>query len=543
MSSAPMIVRDADVLVIGSGLAGMTTALRLAPRRVTLVAKTDDLPGGSSFHAQGGIAVALAPDDTPESHTVDTLRAGAGLVDEPAARLLTAEGPQRIRELIARGVPFDTGAAGELLFGREAAHAVPRVVHSGGDATGRNVSLAMADLVRNTPSITVETGIFVVDLIKSKRRVRGALARSRDGWILFRSAHVVLATGGIGQVYTRTTNPAEATGDGPALAARAGATLNDMEFVQFHPTALVAGDDASKPASLLTEALRGAGAVLLDEAGRRFMLDEHEAAELAPRDVVARAIGRRIAAGERVFLDMRPALAAKPKGFPTCERLCAEAGLDPKAAPVPVGPAAHYHMGGVWTDLSGRTDVPGLWACGEVASTGVHGANRLASNSLLETLVFGARVADDIAALPVEKSAPLPLPDLPDIPVETAAVARIASDGRATMYEHVGLVRDAAGLERAERTTRRLLRELDSLETTPGEFADPDAVRAWGEARDRLTVGRLIIRGALNRTESRGAHTRLDHPDREEPARHQPIRLSDLDQTPMTASGVACPTL
>jgi len=543
MTLAPMIVRDTDVLVIGSGFAGMAAALRLAPRAVTLVTKTDDLPGGSSFHAQGGIAVALAVGDTAESHTRDTLFAGAGLVDEPAARLLTAEGPERIRELIAMGVPFDRNEAGELLFGREAAHAVPRVVHSGGDATGRNVSLAMADLVRNTPSITVETEVFVVDLIKSKGRVRGALARSTEGWILYRSNHVVLATGGVGQVYTRTTNPAEATGDGPALAARAGATLNDMEFVQFHPTALAAGDDPSKPASLMTEALRGAGATLLDEAGRRFMLTEHELAELAPRDVVARAIGRRIAAGEAVFLDMRPALAAKPGGFPTCERLCAEAGFDPHAAPVPVGPAAHYHMGGVLTDMNGRTDVPGLWACGEVASTGVHGANRLASNSLLEALVFGARVADDIASSAPARVPPLPLPNLPEIPLSAVAVERVATESRAVMYEHVGLVRDDRSLRRAARDLRRLTIELESLETLPGEPADPSSVRVWGETRDRLIVARLIVLGALNRTESRGAHTRLDHPDREEPARHQPIRLSDLDQSPVSSTGVACPTL
>jgi L-aspartate oxidase len=540
----PLTVRNSEVLVIGSGLAGMTVALRLAPRRVTLLTKTADLPGGSTFHAQGGIAVALAPGDDARAHAADTVAAGAGLVDAAMADLLTAEGRERIAELIADGMPFDRDANGDLSFGREAAHGAARVIHSGGDATGRNVSLALADRVRNAPSVAVETDSFVVDLVARGGRVQGALAFGPDGWVFHRAAHVVLATGGIGQVFARTTNPVEATGDGLALAARAGAVLADVEFVQFHPTALVVPGDGTKPASLMTEALRGAGATLLDGDGERFMPDEHPLAELAPRDVVARAIGKRIAAGEPVYLDMRPALAAKPDGFPTCLALCAEAGLDPRREPVPVGPAAHYHMGGVKTDAEGRTSLKGLWACGETACTGVHGANRLASNSLLEALVFGARVADAIAEAPAAPRGPVAVPLPPSVPGGEAAgvLDAVAATARRTLYTHAGLVRDEGGLRAARRELERLEHEIDVL---PAGAADAETIRRWGEARNRLLVGRLVVFGALNRLESRGAHTRLDHPLPAPDSGHSVFTLDALAKKPaVPALGeFACPTL
>lgn len=524
-------VRDTDVLVIGSGLAGMTVALTLAPRPVTLLTKTADLPGGSSLHAQGGVAAALAPGDSPGSHAADTIAAGAGLVDAAMAVLLAREGALRVAELLADGLPFDRDAAGLPLFGREAAHSAARIVHAGGDATGRTLVTALAERVRATPTIDVQTDTFVTDLVVRQGKLCGALARHPDGWVLHRCARVVLATGGIGQAFARTTNPAEATGDGLALAARAGARLADVEFVQFHPTALATSlrDDADAPAPLLTEALRGAGALLLDRDGRRFMPDEHPLAELAPRDVVARAIGRRVAAGEPVFLDLRPALAAKPEGFPTVLGLCAEAGFDPWQQPVPVAPAAHYHMGGVETDAHGRTSVRGLWACGEVACTGVHGANRLASNSLLETLVFGARVARDMAARPAPAIPPFALPVAPAVPSddEADALASIAATARRTLYAGAGLARDGAGLAVAAQRLDELEAAADAL---PAGATDAPAVRRWGEVRNRLLVGRLVLHAALRRRESRGAHFRTDYPREAAQAVRSVLMLADLDR-------------
>ncbi|HYH18518.1 MAG TPA: L-aspartate oxidase [Azospirillum sp.] len=542
MPAQTLTVRDSEVLVVGSGLAGLTVALKLAPRPVTLLTKTEDLPGGSSLHAQGGIAAALGPGDAPAHHAADTVAAGAGLVDAAMAELLAAEGAERVAELLADGLPFDRAPDGAPVLGREAAHGHARIVHAGGDATGRTLVTALAERVRATPSVTVETGAFAVDLVVRHGRVCGLLARHAEGWVFHRCPRVVLATGGIGTAYLRTTNPPEATGDGLALAARAGARLADVEFVQFHPTAL-AVETGDGPAPLMTEALRGAGAVLLDRHGRRFMVDEHHLAELAPRDVVARAIGRRVAAGEPVFLDLRPALAAKPDGFPTVLGLCAEAGLHPWTEPVPVAPAAHYHMGGVWTDARGRTSIDGLWACGEVACTGVHGANRLASNSLLETLVFGARVARDMAARRTVVPSPFALPEPPAVPGAGAAglVSMLIAAARRGLYESAGLVRNGAGLRTAAHRLARLDADLGAL---PGGEADADAVRRWGEARNLLLVGRLIVHAALAREESRGAHFRTDFPETDPAARRTLFTLDSLDGADAAAPGdVACQVL
>jgi L-aspartate oxidase len=524
-------VRDAGIVVIGSGMAGLTTALRLAPCPVTLLTKTGDLPGGSSPYAQGGVAAAIGPDDDPGDHAADTVAAGAGITEVLMARLLAAEGAEQVRRLIASGAAFDRDADGTPLLGREAAHGRARIVHAGGDATGRVLTHELAARVRRTPSIAVMTQAFATDLVVRDGRVHGVLACHADGgWIFHRAVHVVLATGGVGSVFLHTTNPAENTGDGLAMAARAGAALGDLEFVQFHPTALAVDDGSGKPLPLLTEALRGAGAVLLDGQGRRFMPAEHEQAELAPRDIVARAVWRRVAAGERVTLDLRPALAEDAAHFPTVLDLCAQAGIDPTSEPVPVAPAAHYHMGGVVTDADGRTSIDGLWACGEVANTGVHGANRLASNSLLEALVFGDRVARAVLAAGAERPrSPIAIPAIPTGQVVAAeAIAGLRGRLRRVMYDHVGLSRDAAGLERALDLLAGLEAERVRL-AGQGVASFADTV-AGGELRNMLLTAALITRAALQREESRGAHFRADFPAASPAWQHRRfVSLRDFD--------------
>ncbi|SNS63124.1 MULTISPECIES: L-aspartate oxidase [unclassified Azospirillum] len=506
-----MEMRQSDVIVIGSGMAGLVAALRLAPRRVTLLTKTGDLPGGSSHWAQGGVAAAVDPADNPTDHAADTVVAGAGLTDADMADLLAREGASRLSRWIAEGMPFDRTPAGKLCLGREAAHGVARVLHAGGDATGRTLVADLAARVRGAAHIDVQVDAFAWDLVLDRKgALAGVLAHHGDaGWVFHRAPALLLASGGIGQLYRHTTNPAEATGDGQAMAARAGAVLADMEFVQFHPTALAAGTSGQVP--LLTEALRGAGAHLLDGAGRRFMRDEHVGAELAPRDVVAKAIGRRIAAGQPVFLDLRAIWARGGAAqFPTVAGICAAAGIDPASTPVPVAPAAHYHMGGVLTDADGRTSIPGLYAAGEVACTGVHGANRLASNSLLEALVFAERAAEAILASPTSPALPVALPDVPAIAPGPAAAKEAMADAASLMAEGAGLLRDAAGLARTQQG-------LDALEARiaaiPIASTGHDTVMQAGALRNQLLVSRLVLRGALARQESRGAHQRADWPD------------------------------
>ena len=484
----------AHVVVVGTGIAGLITALEASRTHdVTLVTKAE-LAESNTKYAQGGIAAAMFPDDSVESHIEDTLRAGAGLNDRHAVEILCSEGPQRIRDLIEIGVAFDR-ENGELARGHEAAHSNRRVLHAGGDATGLHIELALVEAVRRV-AVEVHEHTFMVDLVVEDGRVRGVdLLLPGDVERRVDADFVVLASGGAGQLYRHTTNPAVTTGDGVAAAWRAGAVLSDVEFYQFHPTSLaVAGNP------LVSEAVRGEGATLLDAGGRRFMFDVHPDGELAPRDVVARGIATQMAkqGGAPVLLDATALGSAfLAERFPGITRVVEEHGFDWGVEPIPVTPAAHYWMGGVRTDDDGRTSIEGLLAVGEVSCTGVHGANRLASNSLLESLVFAWRAA---AALD-EPWAPLDVEttvvEAADTPAGTSPVDRLTL--QSLLWDAAGLYRDAAELERAA----ALLATWSS---------DGTSVAAREDA-NLLDLARLVVTAALAREESRGAHYRSDFPD------------------------------
>jgi L-aspartate oxidase len=505
-----------DIVIIGAGLAGLFTALRLAPLPVTVVAAAPLGEGSSSVWAQGGVAAAVGEGDTPEQHAADTIAAGGGIVDAAVAETVAAEARSRIADLLRYGVPFDRDLAGHFVLSREAAHSRPRVVRVSGDRAGAAIMQSLIAAVKQTPSIRVLDGYEALDLILepgsgSSDRVSGVRlvrtdAQATGTFDFMPASAVVLATGGAGALYAVTTNPVYARGEAIAFAARAGAVIADAEFVQFHPTAIDAGLD---PAPLASEALRGEGAVLINGAGERFMLALDPAGDLAPRDVVARGVFAEIAAGRGAFLDGREAIGAEfPRAFPTVYAHCRAAGIDPVTQPIPIAPAAHYHMGGVATDLSGRTSLEGLWAVGEVASTGLHGANRLASNSLLEAVVLGARVADDIGRLVTpQKAHPIAKTYRagPDRPLDAARRARLVARLRQTMSEHVGVVRHGAGLERALVAVREI-----------GEEAGDDRTVV-----NMALAAEVIAGSALLRTESRGAHYRSDFPHPEPALQHR----------------------
>ncbi|MFE7159068.1 L-aspartate oxidase [Streptomyces sp. NPDC057636] len=528
----------ADVVIVGSGVAGLTAALRCeaAGLRTVVVTKAR-LDDGSTRWAQGGVAAALGEGDTPEQHLDDTLVAGAGLCDEEAVRTLVTEGPDAVRRLIATGAHFDESADGDLALTREGGHHRRRIAHAGGDATGAEISRALVEAVRARGIRTVENALVLDLLTDADGRTAGVSLHvmgegQHDGVGAALAPAVVLATGGMGQVFSATTNPHVSTGDGVALALRAGAEVSDLEFVQFHPTVLFLGADAEGQQPLVSEAVRGEGAHLVDADGVRFMLGRHEMAELAPRDIVAKGIMRRMQelGAEHMYLDARHFGAEMWEiRFPTILAACRAHGIDPVTEPIPVAPAAHYASGGVRTDLQGRTTVPGLYACGEVACTGVHGANRLASNSLLEGLVYAERIADDIAAshrengLHARVPAPVPHPETPTHPLMPPearfAIQRVMTQGAGVLRSADSLADAAAGLGRIHAEAAGALAEN-------GKTAEP-GVDTW-EATNLLCVARVLVAAARRREETRGCHWREDHADRDDAAwrRHIVVRLN-----------------
>ncbi|MFE8953767.1 MULTISPECIES: L-aspartate oxidase [Streptomyces] len=525
---------DADVVVVGSGVAGLTAALRCEAAGLTTVVVTKArLDDGSTRWAQGGIAAALGEGDTPDQHLDDTLVAGAGLCDEEAVRILVTEGPDAVRRLIATGARFDEAGDGGLELTREGGHHRRRIAHAGGDATGAEISRALVEAVRARGMRTIENALVLDLLTDAEGRTAGVTLHvmgegQHDGVGAVHAPAVVLATGGMGQVYSATTNPAVSTGDGVALALRAGAEVSDLEFVQFHPTVLFLGPDAEGQQPLVSEAVRGEGAHLVDADGVRFMLGQHELAELAPRDVVAKGIVRRMLDqdAEHMYLDARHFGAEMWENrFPTILAACRAHGIDPVTRPVPVAPAAHYASGGVRTDSHGRTTVPGLYACGEVACTGVHGANRLASNSLLEGLVYAERIAADIAGTGLRARVPQPLPTAerpahPLLPPEARfAIQRIMTRG-------AGVLRSEASLAEAADRLHRLHADARDALDEHGKTAEP-GVDTW-EATNLLCVARVLVAAARRREETRGCHWREDRPGRDDTAwrRHIVVRLN-----------------
>lgn len=512
-----------DVIIVGSGIAGLTTALQIRAYgySVLLVTKAR-VDEGSTKWAQGGIAAALGPGDSPAAHEADTLKAGAGLCDTKAVHALVTEGPEAVARLIARGAVFDRAASGEIALTREGGHLQNRILHAGGDATGAEISRALLAAVTDDPGIEVIEHALVLDALKSASgRVCGVTLHvigegSIDGVGRALGKAVILGTGGLGQVFAQTTNPSVSTGDGVALALRAGADIADVEFIQFHPTVLYLGAKSSGQQPLISEAVRGEGAVLLNDAGEQFMRVVHPLADLAPRDVVAKAIMSQMfeSGTEHVWLDVRKVENFSER-FPNIYQSCLAHGINPDVDRIPVAPAAHYASGGIRVDLYGRSSIPGLYACGESACTGVHGANRLASNSLLEGLVFAARIADDIhrTLRQLKREEPMVLAER-EILISPEARSEIAN----AMSLGAGVIRTRTSLEKTEQILERVLQESRAM---PG-------VAAW-EATNLFTLAKVIVASALIREETRGSHWREDFPEQSQLWRKRIIERMDAN--------------
>jgi L-aspartate oxidase len=484
-------------VIIGGGAAGLMTALHLAPQPVVLLSKAPLGAEASSLWAQGGLAAAMGEDDAPALHLADTIAAGAGLCDEEVSSRIVHAAPAAVENLARLGVTFDRSPDGGWRLGLEAAHSRNRIVHATGDGTGREIMRGLIAAVRRCPSITLLEGIEARRLIVEDNAIKGVLTAGERGGFVLNTSRVVIATGGIGGLFLDSTNPAGCFGQGLALAAHAGAKLSDLEFIQFHPTAF---DGPSRPMPLLTEAIRGDGATLIDDTGQRFMA-EQPGAELAPRDIVARAVWRRRAEGHRVFLDARKNPGRDfAQRYPVISAFCKMAGIDPATDPIPVRPAAHYHMGGIAVDIEGHSTVDGLWACGEVSRTGLHGANRLASNSLMEAIVCARWVADSIKGASAGALRPHTVEPLPPAS-DPSRVRTIVSQGLGVLRD-----RDAIG-----RTVRSLY----------------PIARSSGAASDPALIGLMVAVAAYRREESRGGHYRTDFPDTLRSAVPSSITLSD----------------
>lgn len=493
-----------DVVVVGSGVAGLTTALQIRSHNLSVVLVTKaNIDEGSTRWAQGGIAAALGPGDSPEEHKQDTLTAGAGLCDPNAVEVLVSEGPEAVRRLIARGAVFDRSDTGEIALTREGGHLRNRILHAGGDATGLEVSRALLAAVRDDKGIEVIEHALVLDaLLSEEGEIAGVTLHvigegSRDGVGQIEAGAVVIATGGLGQVFAQTTNPSVSTGDGVALALRAGARVADVEFIQFHPTVLFLGEGSKGQQPLISEAVRGEGAFLVNHKGERFMTDAHPLKDLAPRDVVAKEIERQMRRHgiDHVFLDAR-GIKGFEERFPTIYHSCLEHRIDPTKDLIPVAPASHYASGGIRVNLNGRSTVPGLYACGETACTGAHGANRLASNSLLEGLVFGARIAFDIA-LSLKKDKKVAVDRRRPILIDPSMRRKIQE----VMSREAGVVRSKESLTRAKEELLKLR-----------EHRSEDPHTASWETTNLLLLAEAIVSAALTREESRGSHWREDFP-------------------------------
>ncbi|NDD48758.1 MAG: L-aspartate oxidase [Alphaproteobacteria bacterium] len=481
-----------SIVIVGAGLAGLFTAIKLAPLNVVIVASKKLGSGTSSQWAQAGIAAAMGKSDSILSHLKDTIDVGGGIVDEKIAELVITNGPSRVNDLIALGVPFDKDTNNELILRKEAAHQHNRIVSVRGDMTGKKIMETLTQIVKKSDHIRVIEGYNATELHQIDGKIQGISIQKENKVELINSNCVVLATGGIGQLYKITTNSKEALGDGVGMAARAGAVLSDMEFVQFHPTAFDIGID---PAPLATEALRGEGALIVNTKDERFIYNSHKDGELAPRDIVARSIFQEQQKGQKVFLDCRGDLGNRMiNDFPTVYQLCRNSGINPSEDKIPISPAAHYHMGGILTDENGKTNIEGLYACGENACSGVHGANRLASNSLLEAIVFGDIISKDIKEN-INKSMAYKEVSI-DI-TKSKSLSRLKlQELRSIMTEFVGVERDQEGLEKAYSRVKDIYTEYTMN----------------GYLNNSLITSLLIIQSALTRKEHRGSHYRKDFP-------------------------------